>query len=908
MNMSILATKLYIPQSRTKVVQRPRLIERLNESMDRKLTLISASAGFGKTTLVSEWVAGCGRPVAWLSLDEGDNDSTRFLTHLVAALQTIAVNIGGGVVSALISQQPPSTESILTILINDISALPYKFVLVFDDYHVMDTKPIDDALIFLLEHLPPQMHLVIATRENPQLPLGRLRARSHLTELRAADLRFTPGEAATFLNQVMGLGLTADEITALEARTEGWIAGLQLAALSMQGREDIPAFIRAFAGDNRYIVDYLVEEVLQRQPDHVRSFLLQTSILDRLYGPLCDAVTRQEEGNARLQSLERGNFFVVPLDDRRHWYRYHHLFAEVLSAHLRADQPDQVATLHRRASTWYEQHGSAADAIRHALAAEDFARAANLVELAWSTMLRSRQEATALSWLKTIPDELVRCRPVLSVVYAWALLAVGELVAVEGRLRDAERWLETTADMHERPEATLAEMVVVDEEEFRRLPATIAVYRAGHAQVLGDVPAAMKYAQRVLDLVPEDDHLRRGAAVALLGLAFWTNGDLEAAHRTFADGMASVQLSGNISDVIGGAIALADIRIAQGRLRQAMRTYERGLQLATEQGESDLRGTADIFVGMSELYREHDDLHTATQHLLRSKEQGEHTELPQNRYRWLVAMARIREAQGDLDVALDLLHEAEHLYVRGFFPNVRPVAALKTRVWVAQGRLDEALDWAREQDLSARDDLCYLREFEHITLARVLLAQYKSDLGDHSMLEAMGLLKRLLQAAEDGERTGSAIEILIVQALAHQMQGDISATLVPLGRALTLAEPEGYVRIFVEEGRPMAVLLEAAVKQGIALNYARHLLTAFDKSEIKTPAKQVESVPQSEPLSEREREVLRLLGSDLSGPDIARELMVSLNTLRTHTKNIYDKLGVNNRRAAVRRSEELDLF
>ena len=410
MNIPILATKLYIPLPRPNVVLRPRLIERLNEGLHRKLTLISAPAGFGKTTLVSAWVAGCERPVAWLSLDEGDNDPTRFLTYLVAALQTIAPNIGEGVLGVLQSPQPPPTESILTALLNEITTLPDNFVLVLDDYHVIDAKPVDDALTFLLEHLPPQMHLVITTREDPQLPLARLRARGQLTELRAADLRFTPAEAAAFLNQVMGLNLSAEDIAALEDRTEGWIAGLQLAALSMQGREDVPGFIRAFAGDHRYIVDYLVEEVLQRQPERVRSFLLQTSILDRLNGPLCDAVTGQEEGNARLEALERGNFFVVPLDDKRHWYRYHHLFADVLSAHLLAEQPDQVATLHRRASAWYEQHGSAADAIRHALAAEDFERAADLVELAVPAMRRSRQEATVLGWLKALPDELVHCQ------------------------------------------------------------------------------------------------------------------------------------------------------------------------------------------------------------------------------------------------------------------------------------------------------------------------------------------------------------------------------------------------------------------------------------------------------------------------------------------------------------------
>ena len=492
----------------------------------------------------------------------------------------------------------------------------------------------------------------------------------------------------------------------------------------MQGHQDVPGFIRAFAGDHRYIVDYLVEEVLQRQPEPVRSFLLQTAILDRLNGPLCDAVTGQEEGSARLEALERGNFFVVPLDDQRHWYRYHHLFAEVLYAHLMAEQPDQVSTLHRRASEWYEQHGSAADAIRHALAAKDFERAADLVELAVPAMRRSRQEATLLGWLKALPDELIHFRPVLSVAYAWALLLSGELEGVEARLRDAERWLDTTADGSDRkPPDPAARWSSWTKRNFAVSRVSIAISRAGQALARGDVPGTVKYARRALDLAPEDDHLMRGAAAALLGLASWTSGDLEAAHRTYADGMASVQQAGNISDAIGGAIALADIRIAQGRLHEAMRTYERALQLATEQGAPVLRGTADMYVGMSELHREHNDLDAATQHLLRSQELGEHTGLPQNRYRWCVAMARIREAQGDLDGALDLLDEAERLYVSDFFPNVRPVAALKARVWVAQGRLGEALGWAREQGLSVEDDLSYLREFEHITLARVLLAR-----------------------------------------------------------------------------------------------------------------------------------------------------------------------------------------
>jgi LuxR family maltose regulon positive regulatory protein len=787
----------------------------------------------------------------------------------------------------------------LTSLLNEIAIIQGQFVLVLDDYHIIDARPVDSALTYLIEHLPPQMHLVITTREDPCLPLARLRARDQLTELRSADLRFTTAETTDFLNQGTKLSLSVTEIAQLAERTEGWIVGLQLAALSMQNHQDVSRFIQTFAGDHRYIVDYLVEEVLQHQPEPARRFLLQTSILERLNGPLCNAVTGLERGNERLEALERGNFFVVPLDDKRHWYRYHHLFAEVLSAHLIAEQPDQVATLHRRASQWYEQNGSKADAIHHALAARDFERAAALMELELPAMQKSRQEATFLGWLRTLPDELIHFRPTLCVGYAWALLASGELEAALARLQDAERWLDTTADASERPPST--EMVIVDKEGFRRLPVFIAIYRAAHAQASGDISNTIKYARRVLDLLPEEDHLGRGAATALLGLAFWTIGDLEAAYQTFSNGITSVQMAGNLSDAISGTLALADIRVAQGRLHEAMHTYERALQ---EQGESGLRGTADLYVGMSELYREQNDLRTAMQLLLKSKELGERTRLPPNLYRWYIAMARIKEAQEDLDGALDLFHEAEHLYRRDFFPNVRPVGALMARVWIAQGRLGKALSWAQEQGLGVSDDPDYLREFEHITLARLLLARYKSDRANNSILEAMSLLERLLKAAQESERTGSVLEILILQSLAYQTQGNISTALIPLQQALRQAKPENYVRMFVDEGTPMMALLEEAAKRGITPNYVHQLLRAIGADENKTPIKQ----SLIEPLSERELEVLRLLRTDLSGPEIADKLIVSLNTMRTHTKNIYNKLGVNNRRAAVRQAEELDLF
>jgi LuxR family maltose regulon positive regulatory protein len=456
-------------------------------------------------------------------------------------------------------------------------------------------------------------------------------------------------------------------------------------------------------------------------------------------------------------------------------------------------------------------------------------------------------------------------------------------------------------------------MVVVDEEEFRRLPGMIAIIRAGQALARGDMPGTVRNARRALDLAPEDDHLMRGGAASLLGLAYWASGDLEAAHRTYADGMARVQLAGNITNAISSTIALADIRIAQGRLHEAMSTYEQSLRLATEQGEPVLRRTADLYVGMSELHRERNDLNAATQHLLRSKELGERTGLPQNRSRWCVAMARIREAQGDLDGALDLLHEAERLYMIDFSPNVRPVAALKTRVWVAQGRLGEALGWAREQGLSVEDDLSYLREFEHVTLARVLLARYKSDRAVRSILEAMGLLERLLKAAKEGGRTGSAIEILVLQALAHHVQGDIPAALKPLQQALTLAEPEGYVRMFVDEGPPMAQLLLKAAARGIMPDYTGKLLAAFEAEQLRSAGESPlptppASRPPIEPISQRELEVLRLFKTELSGPEIARELVIALSTVRTHTKSIYGKLSVNNRRAAVKRAEELGLI
>jgi LuxR family maltose regulon positive regulatory protein len=903
----LLETKLYVPRLRRSLVPRPRLSERLSRGAESKLTLISAPAGFGKTTLLAEWLAldpDSGRATAWLSLDQGDNESASFWTYLITALQTVAPGVGANALSTLRESQPPRIETVVATLLNELSAAPNDIVLVLDDYHVIDGHDVHDGMAYLLEHLPPNIHVVIATRADPALPLSRMRARGEIVEIRAADLRFTPVEAAAYLNEVMGLDLSTSDVAALEGRTEGWIAALQMAGLSMQGRDDIAGFIAGFAGDDRYIVDYLVEEVLQRQPEQVRRFLLQTSILARMSGPLSDAVTGQDGGKVMLEALERGNLFLVPLDDRRQWYRYHHLFADVLQARLLDEQPDHVADLHRRAGEWYEQNGDHAEAIRHAMAGKDFARAADLIELAMPATSRDRQEATLRRWLEALPDEVIRARPVLSDGYAGSILVRGATDGVEARLRDAERWLDRAAEAPDAPGSAAASMVVVDENAFRRLPGSVAIHRAGLALLLGDVAGTIAHAHRALDLVAGDDDLGRGAASALLGLAYWSRADLEAASSLYAGAIPRFEKIGHLSDAIGLALALADMRIAQGRLHDAMRTYERGLELATGQGAIVLRGAADMHVGISEILRERDDLVGAAQHLHQARDLGEENGLPRNPYRSRVAAARSRQAEGDPAAALELLTEAGRLYATDFSPDLRPVDALKARVWIAQGNLSDAIGWARGRGLSPADDPSYVREFEHITLARLILARGARDRSDDRIGEAIDLLERLLAAAQDGGRTGSVIEILVVQALARRARSDVPGALASLERAVALAEPEGYVRVVADEGPAMASLLKLAAQRRDASGYLRRLLAATVTSAARTPADQ----PLVEPLSERELDVLRLLDSELDGPGIAGELTVSLATVRTHTRNIYAKLGVNNRRAAVRRAADLGLL
>jgi LuxR family maltose regulon positive regulatory protein len=904
MSTPLLVTKVFVPAALQQAVARTGLIARLDERGVNGLTLLSAPAGFGKTTLLSAWVARVGAPAAWVSLDADDSDPARFLTCVIAALQTVAPGLGQAWPDALASAQPPSVASVLASLLNEISALAGPVVLVLDDYHATDSAAVDAAVSFVLDHVPPQLRLVISTRQDPGLPLARLRARGQLTELRAADLRFTAAEAAEYLNAVMGLNLSDEDVGRLEQRTEGWIAGLQLAALSMRGHHDPAAFIGTFAGDHRYIADYLVGEVLARQPADIRRFLLQTAVLDRMTGALCDAVTGQRDSHGRLEALERGNFFVVPLDDNRHWYRYHHLFAEVLRTYLAEEQPEEIATLHRRASEWFHSAGAPADAIRHALLAHDFERAAELVELAAPAMHRARTEATALGWFRALPDDVFRRRPVLSAFYAATLLVSGKLDGVEQRLRQAERWLQPPGSPDGEACRSSGDMVVLDADAFEHLPASIAMWRSGLALWAGQTDEAERQARRALELLGDDDHQIRGSAAALLGLVAWSRGNLQEAFTLYAQGRDALRDAGSLPDAVACAITLADIRIAQGRLREAMTIYRQGLELASPEGSPVLRGAADMHVGMCELHLEQGERDAAVAQLARCMQLGEATGFPQNPYRWRAAAARLRLADGDASGAVELLDAAERVYSNDFSPKLRPVAAMRARVWVAQGQLGDARGWVQQQGLSVNDDLSYLREFEHITLARVLLAHARSESGTASVLaEARELLERLLHEAEAGQRMSSVLEILVLQALAHQASGDLSAALVPLNRALALADRECQVATFLDEGAPMTTLLDAACRQDAPHRYAQHLLSRTGTGD--GPAR--EDQPLIDPLSARELDVLRLLSGDLDGPAMARELVVSLHTVRSHTKSIYTKLGVSSRRAAVRQAEHLHL-
>ena len=875
MSAPILATKLNIPPLQPNIILRPRLIERLNEGLHRKLTLISAPAGFGKTTLISEWVAGCGRPAAWLSLDQGDKDPACFLAYLVAALQTIAKNIGEGVLGVLQSPAPPPVESILTALLNEITAITDDFLLVLDDYHIIDAKQIDNALAFLVEHLPPQMHLVIATREDPQLPLARLRARGQLTELRAADLRFAPSEAAGFLTRVMGLRLSAEDIAALEIRTEGWIAGLQLAAISMQGHQDAAGFIKAFTGSNRFVMDYLVEEVLQRQSESVQTLLLRTSILDRLCGPLCDSVLLDPSasGQETLENLERANLFIVPLDNERRWYRYHHLFADLLRQRLHqsaassaGDEGMGMAELHVRASQWYEDNGLDIEAFHHAAAANDIERAERLIE-GKGMPLHFRGAVTAiLTWLESLPKTVLYTRPSLLVRYAAMSLTAGQTTGVEEKLQAAEAAMQGAES----------------DGKTRNLVGMIAAERATLALTRYQAETIITQSRRALEYLHPDNLTFRCTAIWTLGFAHLLQGDRAAAGRAFTEAIAISRASGNTHHTIVATISLGQVQEFENQLHPAAETYRSVLQML---GDFPQPSACEAHIGLARIFYEWNDLDAAEKHGQQSLQLARQYDKVIDRFVISeVFLARLMLARGDVAGASAILAQADQSARQyNFVQRMPQVAAVQVLTMLQQGNLAAAAHLAETQKLP-------------ISQARVLLAQ-----GDASA--ALTVLEPLRRQMEAKGWQDERLKVMVLQTVALHANGEKEKAAQLLGDALVLAEPGGFIRIFIDEGIPMAGLLSKAAAHRIMPDYIAKLLAAFkNKSNLSS------AQPLIELLSQREIEVLQLIAQGLSNREISKRLFLALTTVKGHNQNIFGKLDVQSRTEAVARARELGLL
>jgi len=882
--MPLLATKLYLPPLRRKVVSRSRLFERLDAGLYGKLTLISAPAGFGKTTLLSAWLARCERQAAWLSLDAGDNDPARFLTYLVAAVQTIAPPLGKGVVGALQSPQPPSTEALLTALLNDLTTISAPFVLILDDYHVLDAQPVDQALTYLVEHLPPQMHLVIATREDPPLPLARYRARGDLTELRAADLRFTPSEAAEFLTQVMNLPLSVEDIAALEARTEGWIAGLQLAALSLQGYHDATRFIQSFNGSHQFVLDYLVEEVLAQQPEHIQTFLLRTSILECLCGPLCEAVGRDPAtpGQATLEYLERANLFLVPLDHERRWYRYHHLFADLLRLRLHqhiassgVGEGRDVAELHLRASIWYEEQGLDLEAFQHAAAANDVERAARILMEGKRIPMHLRGTMTTLlDWLASLPKTVLDARPALLVRYASGLLVIGQTTGVEEKLQAAETALQgTEAD-----------------DQTRDLVGQIAAARATLATNQLQVDIMLAQARRALEHLHPKNLVFRTTAHCMLGFASLLQGDRAAAHQAYTEAIALSQASGNIFFTFIATSGLGTVQEAENQLHRAAQTYQRVLQLA---GDMPLPMIYEAHLGLARILYQWNDLEEAWQHGRQALHLARQYESDVDRFiACEVLLARLKLAQGDVAGASAMLEEAtQFARQHNFVYRLPEVAAAQVLTFLRQGRLSAAAQLAQTHDLP-------------LSQARVLLAE-----GNPAV--ALTVLARRLRQVEARGWVDEQLRVLVLQAVALQADGDQDQAVQLLLDALALAEPEGLIRLFVDEGHPMAHLLSIAAAQGRMPNYIGKVVAGCraEKQKHEATASQLPSIqPITSPLSRRELEVLRLIAQGLSNQEISERLALALETVKGHNKKIFGKLQVQRRTEAVALARELGLL
>lgn len=876
---ALLTTKLHLPRAHPRIVSRPRLCARLDDGAARNLTIVCAPAGFGKTTLLSDWISQRQPHYAWVSLDESDNDPARFLFYLIAALQTIQADVGQAAQAMLRSPQPPPVEIVLTALINDVATIPHDLTLVLDDYHTIQLPPIHNALTFLLDHLPPTLHVIIASRIDPPMPLARWRARNQLVELRANDLRFSDDEVARFLNQVMGLTLSSAQIAALETRTEGWIAGVQMAALSMQGQRDIDGFIAAFTGSHRFILDYLTEEVLQRQPQHVQAFLLQTSILDRLCGELCDHLfsiadfrlpiaetvieNRKlafENSQQILEYLEHTNLFIVPLDDERKWYRYHRLFADLLHHRLKLDARYDVAQLHIRASTWFARNSFPIDALHHALAAEDWEYAATLILGECGKWLMRGEIVTMLKWLKALPDDIVRGNPELCLNYSWALILTGQFDAAELYLTQAE----------------------TRSQNRTSILSNLYTARAQIARARGDDHRTIELAQKALALLSADAFDERSVVSLNLGIACMNQAHVADAELAFVEAERTAEKSGNHHVRLIALTALGIIQIVRGNLHRGEEFFQRAIQSG---GESPATALAHLHYGA--LLYEWNDLNAASEHLQRGwalSHRGGNPEVQITVYRTL---ALLKQAQGDTSAARITLEEA---YQFAHEHKLRPImgeaiAGAYVQIALAQNDLPTAAHWAEQVTPSV--DASPFYPTLGVTCARLLIAK-------NQRADAATELAKCFESVAQVGWAGGLISIRVLQTLAAESH---RARIEFLTDALTRAQPEGYIRTFADAGEALLPLLHDAAQQGIFPEYIGKIISAIKQK----PSTPVQS-SLVDPLSEREIQVLRLVAAGLSNSEIAKQLILSEGTVKTHVHNIYGKLDAQNRAQAIARA------
>jgi len=896
----LLATKLYLPQPRPNLVARPHLVDRLNlgRQLGGKITVISAPPGSGKTTLLSEWLAGGWAEVAWLALDARDNEPARFFGYCLAALQTIQPEMGQAVLAAL-NNRPLAAISpkiLLTMLINEMAALRRQVIFVLDDYHLIESNIIHSGLAFLLDNLPPPVHLVIASRADLPLPLARLRARGQLTELRGPDLRFSPAEAAAFLQQTMQLNLSAGEIAVLEERTEGWIAGLQMAALSMQGQPNPAAvsLVQQFSGSHRYVLDYLLEEVLQRQPPPVQHFLLRTSILDRLCGPLADAMTNGERrlpaqpefasSQAILEYLDQANLFIIPLDNRRQWYRYHHLFADLLRNRLpQTGLATQTAHLHQQASDWFEQNGLPAEAMQHALAAVDVARIIRLARQKAAAMLSQGELVTLLAWLDALPQALLQSSSGISLLKAWAMVLTGQLESVEPYLQQAELEADISG-------------------EVATLRATVAYFKRDMAQ-------AVQLYRQALDYLPADSFLR-GCVVQSLGAAHSWCGQVVPAAQAFTEASAISRRAGNLQVHLVAEWTLALLQVEQGHLQQAAQAFQRGLELVNRQPPAEqvnlLPFAGRLHVGLAGVLLEQNNLEPAQHHLAEGLALGQKTAEAGTLAGGYLVQARLRQAQADAAGALAAAQQAA--LSTGPYYLVTQVAVCQARLWLAQNNRPAVIDWLKTRELALNplpESIAYDQEDEYLLLARLALAQADSleaqlGLPQPALAVTKTVLAQILAAAQATQRTGRVIEVMTLQALWLAARQQPEPAVATLAGALALAAPERYIRIFLDEGPALLGLLRRAAAQNTARDAIARLLAAAGQS---LPG--VESAQLFDPLSERELEILQLIADGKSNKELADALALTVGTIKWHLNNIYSKLGARSRTQAIALARDL---